>query len=1449
MYPIYKFELTVNGTTQRVFPIYGDDLAKEFEKESGQQFFRAKLSGNLTFENADYSFITAQAFDTEFGLEIFISYDAGQTWTSYWRGNFWKTDCVFDIDAGTVVVQPTVLDQYTDVLAGLDKEYNLVELAPEIVPIKADKRPMLQIYVPGETTVGCFLSGIWWEQECEAITDLSALTNTYHFGLKDDYRIIEISGNTFPPLPAALIDSAPTTTNYSITNGDYRFAFEITSYGTNQYQETYNLYVQNTLCWQATLITNNPTTLPATVYLSPVGSASGNVQLRLRDFSVYGRLVMDVASWGGADFPRIPDNDIVENNRNYHYVSPYFQYEIVLSAELWPTPTEWGMYQPGKYYQVPDLQHEYFPVGRSAWAATSLWIRSWNWMYEDEYRKQFVLKDSYPISSVISVLLGEINPDITHEGTTEYSQFLYGINLLGIAQSICITPKSNVISSGYDQPAQKAPITLREVLEMLRDCFRCYWFIDDQNRFRIEHIQYFRKGGSYTGMPVIGMDLTAQKVTRNGKAWAFARDQYKYDKPGMAARYQFGWMDDVTQLFEGYPIEILSKYVNPDNIEQITVNKFTSDIDFVLLNPATISKDGFVLLAAIHQVGGEQVVYDLNSYTLRDYNIVQATGKYGTTATYKHIVIPVTPGRTIRVVPSAVSGTDARIAWFTSDAAPVAGGDPPFVPGTSLIIQAHNTTVDYTVPVGASYMFVYFSNSPYNYKPQSVTMLAENEEYYLPYYNFATSIADHNVQNGYVAFAFLQQYYAYDLPAWDYKINGETKTAYGVKRLKHQTLEFPALYDPDLVELIKTNLGNGEISKLSLNLSSRGANATLDFDVEGGGVPQIEYRVIFGENSHTFPANGGENYTLNVYGVTIENGVEILRQPLTISDVSISKTGDAPITRSGLTFSAGNLGTTPTPAKWANWTVIWTEKNVSAIFETNQQANEKIVLGTTTTYAPEESEIIWENSGTNIADVAGDYCRFAPGVHIIITQNYVWTSGVSGTEQVSNTIDRTTPILNTVEGSGLYLFSIGSGDNRYYRVEWSQNSTGNIRQGILRLIYDSENVWDYYITQATAEHIIAYSLEIDPVNYTFPIEGETISLRVDGVTRTDGVITSREILTASELTFTSSGDNVATRNGLQFTAADISAIYQEATSQNWHIVWNAHPTATANLGLSQMANIFGYPEWIETSLGVGTKFYITDIDEDLGWIEYSGPDVVYIAIDNTDVYVGNDVFDDATMTQGDIVGTITIIGPLAPFEPQPEFYDRLVFDGLAWIDTDIVLPENCSITVPLGAEKSKIAQRPYAAWATGGGTTALVYGGGTTSTNRQMVAYYDSSNYLSAQNFAWSYTTFNFYQTPKRFGWGNAGYNYTKGNAHPTGTLRLGNWYDNAPPYNGYMGTFLIYGSDAQNCTSFNAFGNYTPIITLRPCKYRGKFGMWNVEQNKFYGNTAGNGSLSGINL
>ena len=842
MNPIYKFELTANGTTQRAFPIYKDDLAKDFEKESGQEFFRAKLSGNLTFESDDYTFIVSKAFDTQFVLEIFISYNAGQTWTSYWRGTFWKTDCEFDGDEQTVKVKPTVWDQYNDVLAGMDKEYNLIELAPEIVPVKADKRPMVQVYVPGQSVVGCFLSGMWWEQEAEPESDETKLVNDFHFSLNKVMTVADVSGSMSPQLPTAFS---------KVFSGDERFnprtqgtqEFTASGYklvygygagsGGSQYSWTIVRVSDNVSLWRLAVLNQVPPLLPVQITLTPIADsgATGNVTLYVHDLPVYSRFVCDTPTIviGGSTLntSEIPADDIVENNRNYRYViGYYFPDTIIFSTVLVSTPTQWGLYQPGQYYFNPADNPiaglgEAFPVARNAWGRVSIWFvfSLLDWIVESSARQPFTIRHAYPISSVISVLLAEIAPGITHAGTTDYSQFLYGQNLIGITQTLLITPKSNLVTAGYDQPAQKAPITLKNVLDMLRDCFRCYWFIDEKNRFRVEHIQYFRNGGSYSVSPVVGIDLTTQKVPRNGKEWAFARNQYKFDKPEMAARYQFGWMDDVTQLFEGYPIDIISKYVNPDNIEQIDVSKFTSDIDYILLNPGEISKDGFVLLASIYYGKIKDLSFVRGSFSS---SVGNPYNPFSSTIRLRSDVFEIKNGG-FRI--GSFSGTGFQYAFGLIDDNNILRYDSGWKTDATnyntnykqivLIIRKEDNSV--IVPADVTNLDVEFFNFG---------------NAVLPYINFSVDGSDHYLQNAYVAFMFLQRYYAFDMPAYQYKINGEQMYAYGIKKLKNQTLRFPVLNDPDLVQLVKTNMGNGTIEKLSVNLSSRNANATLKYDTE-----------------------------------------------------------------------------------------------------------------------------------------------------------------------------------------------------------------------------------------------------------------------------------------------------------------------------------------------------------------------------------------------------------------------------------------------------------------------------------------------------------------------------------------------------------------------------------------------------------------------------------------
>ena len=715
---------------QTVHPIYKDDLAKEYELENNQRFYRAKLSGKITFVRDDYDYINRQSFDNEFLYCIEKSDDGGRTWFQYFQGKFMKTDCTFTDYDKKVVVQPDAIDDYNDVLAGLEKEYNLITLAPTIQRITINKRPLIQIYVPGDSVVSCFLGGTNWEQDANATTDQNALVQTYHFALCNILKEIQITSNGSPAVISGLYTGRMATgasadvfegklypelnVNYYIyisqqrINGGLPFGIAVVEIRKQS---------DDTVMFRYQKVTQKPfDTLEFDLTAVEGSGATGTMHADMKSYNIYARYLCDVEKIEDLNTYPLPADDIVDNNRNYRRAIGYAIDVAFISNNFSDTPTEWGLADNGKYFAPPYsiFGQTFYPIARSTWRYASLWFGFYlmDWILEEKARKEYTLRDAFPVASCISVLLNQIAPGITHEATAEYSQFLYGGNnpISGLNFRLLVSQKTNIINGEYQQPAQKAPTTLQQFTNMLRDCFKCYWFIED-GKFKIEHIQYFRNGGSYSGGVVLSHDLTKELNLRNGKPWAFNTSEYSFDKVDLPERYQFKWMDDVTAAFEGLPIQVISKYVTPGKVEDVNVSNFTSDIDLMLLNPGNISSDGFALFAAVPPTSGSQ--------------------------------------------------------WIL-----------PFIRQT-----------------------------------------VNGVEYFL--------------QNGYLAFINLQSpYWLYDLPARRVSINGSEVYAYGIERKKKQTFSFPAIDDPNPMQLIKTYIGNGQVDKLSVNLCSRSIKTTLKYDTE-----------------------------------------------------------------------------------------------------------------------------------------------------------------------------------------------------------------------------------------------------------------------------------------------------------------------------------------------------------------------------------------------------------------------------------------------------------------------------------------------------------------------------------------------------------------------------------------------------------------------------------------
>ena len=179
----------------------------------------------------------------------------------------------------------------------------------------------------------------------------------------------------------------------------------------------------------------------------------------------------------------------------------------------------------------------------------------------------------------------------------------------------------------------------------------------------------------------------------------------------MPERYQFGWMDTVTKPFSGYPIVVNSDAVEGGLIEEVTVENFTSDIDYMLTNPSGVSEDGFAIIGAI------------------------------------------------------LSGS--------------------------------------------------------NYLTPIVSQTTDNVAY--------------SMQNGLMSYIYLHPiYWLDDMPAESLTINNAPYMAHSVKRTKRQEIDFPSNnYEVDEYELIKTEMGEGQIDKLSVSLTSGFVNAEILHENDG----------------------------------------------------------------------------------------------------------------------------------------------------------------------------------------------------------------------------------------------------------------------------------------------------------------------------------------------------------------------------------------------------------------------------------------------------------------------------------------------------------------------------------------------------------------------------------------------------------------------------------------
>lgn len=604
------------------------ELNKKYAKESGQEFFRISLDGKINLFGSGYDIINQSSIEDQFVFIIDKYDDTSKKWVEYYRGEFSKTDCKFDHDKKKCELKTTAVDGYTEVMNKYENTYDLIKLAPEISKINLHKRSLMQVYVRGANSITNFFGGTYWEDDVnESIDDNAALINNFYFSYIK-------SGNEFyiKNSNKAGVNGIYAGTNgyYSNWNGytcyleknpdaqppftDVSYFIMIKRNSDNKvlYKSETAVNIDDETLFSEDRDYTNDKHLRYTSKLIDVENAKNSCTIsNLFTYRIYRRLLCDVDtvedSEGVKNTYNLPSDDFVTDNRNYKKCIGLKGGLFFCTSRAVDEPTKYGLNDYGQYFTNQFIPSSTglgrpLPISKNSWANASLWyvydiIYE---MFEERLRKQYTLKDSYSIGAAIKAILKKIDPNITHEPTSEYSQFLYGSsNPLGMERFyVYITQKTNILKGDYDQPAQKAETSLEELMKMLRDCFRCYWYIED-NKFKIEHVYFFMNGGSYSGKSNYQLDFTKLTDQFNKRLSSYFQSEIEYDKSELNQRYEFAWMDDVTDLFGGVTIDVKSNYIQKDKTEEINIGQFSSDIDYMLFNPSNFSEDGFALLCPV----------------------------------------------------------------------------------------------------------------------------------------------------------------------------------------------------------------------------------------------------------------------------------------------------------------------------------------------------------------------------------------------------------------------------------------------------------------------------------------------------------------------------------------------------------------------------------------------------------------------------------------------------------------------------------------------------------------------------------------------------------------------------------------------------------------------------------------------------------------------------------
>ena len=641
----FKLIIKEPDTAERtivVCPRY-DGLKMKWQRESGKVYHTLDFEGNLEFWGVDFVTLLNCPLRTVFELVVFLK-GRGEVG----RSEFRKTDCEWNLNDGWCKVDISTYDKYSKINDHKDDEYNLVKLGISKKGIGLYVFPQNQVYFQDDRIITLYGYGEPSISQASAITSHDT-TDLYNRGFGNGVFGVALKRNNTTEVFTSVTNESLMTIN--ITHGGTVYHCILLG-TTNNYSAYFAYYTQANVKFYVIIISY---LTGSTIHFVPaVGGIYDNLYSAVR-FNVNGwdfTCRIWATYFGMAAFPEINgwhaiyEGDITSNfNKNLKSRTPmsidYVTSHVRISTVTSETATEYGMVpETGRYYDKPDNTEHWQPVRQDSWfGGISIWVGNLYVSYSDynAYKGSANVDDFYLFTDAVRAVIKKIDPSIEFEENDSHFLFDNPNPLPSSAKPqgpLYISQKSNVLNLGYDYPAWQAPVKWSQIETFLKNALGCYWDLyEDSNgvtHLRIEHQFFYDNGGTYNpqGNQSATIDLLHNRfdvATRQPQAFHTNRWKWDVDGNGLyssACRYEYGWMDTQSAIFDGDTVEVPEEYrlFTDDKTEERKVDWFSSDIDFLTAVQAECSSDGFVVVMESYTNPG-WIVSGHENYSGQNYQL------------------------------------------------------------------------------------------------------------------------------------------------------------------------------------------------------------------------------------------------------------------------------------------------------------------------------------------------------------------------------------------------------------------------------------------------------------------------------------------------------------------------------------------------------------------------------------------------------------------------------------------------------------------------------------------------------------------------------------------------------------------------------------------------------------------------------------------------------------